>query len=415
VTISRYWYLRKDGGATYGPVAEEVLCAWAAEGRVAPEDYISADGDNWRAPFELASLEMVWCLELPDGLEYGPAHREAFEGMLREGALSPPVRLRHAVTGERLVLGAEADIAAEAPRKGDTQRIADTGAPPSAAQDASAAEAPLSAEMFSSPSRVPPEVAVEEDQSSASEGGPTAAVMDMFVEPGGGVAAQPSPASDGAAPTSTAPPQPTLTWQAIARERDHFERETTRWRAMFESEAAAHAATARRLEEVERRAEHDRLAADAERDDLRRRVAELEREVDRAAGATGVADARLVDAYHELVRNYDLLVRELSAKREDLRLALETAEALRREHDQTVSIAREQAARERAAAEQIRHRFEELEQAHLELLKSYRELNDRYIRLRDSGSPPPQVSGPSPDPAAGPSGPSAGPRVRLWR
>ncbi len=58
MNVSRFWYLRKDGGAEYGPVAEEVLRAWAAEGRVAPEDWISTDRENWIPPHELASLEM---------------------------------------------------------------------------------------------------------------------------------------------------------------------------------------------------------------------------------------------------------------------------------------------------------------------------------------------------------------------
>ncbi|MCX7818506.1 MAG: hypothetical protein N2652_04755 [Kiritimatiellae bacterium] len=368
---SPMWFLRKESGAVYGPVAEETLQQWARDGRVAPEDYVSADQVNWVPPFEIASLEMVWFVELPDGLEYGPAHRAAIEELVAEGSLASPVRLRHATSGERIVLGdsgveAAPPSAAEPVHKGDTQRISDL---------------------------------------VTAESPPTDAVAP---------APQPAAATEGAGE-----PERTVGWRALALERDRWEQEALKWKGLYERTLARLEEQTARVEELSRAAEQDRLAFDAEREELRRRVEELAAELDRAARA-GRPDAQIVEAYHELVRNYDVLAAQLNAKGEGERRLHEELAALRAEHEAALATAAERSRRERELAEQVQRRLSELERAHLELVRSYRELNDRYIRLRDSVPPTPEsahATGAAPEattPAAEPPAGGTG-RLRLWR
>jgi len=350
---------------------------WAREGRVAPEDYISTDQLNWIPPFELASLGMVWFVELPEGLEYGPAHREALESLLADGALSPPLKLRHATSGERVVVGPaeEPSPPPEAAPGGDTQPIP-----------------ALHAESAELPSPVPA-VAMPKEQS---------------------VPESPPP---GPPPPPISEPERTAGWRAVALERDRFEREALKWKSLYEQTAARLDEETNRFEDLRRAAEQERLAADTEREELRRRIADLSAELEQFTARAGQADAQLVEAYHELVRNYDVLAAQLSAKEETERRLREEIAALRAEHEAALASAAERSRRERELAEHAHRRLDELERAHVELVRSYRELNDRYIRLRDSipaaatpAAPPPSAPAPPTEPPAGPGG-----RLKLWR
>lgn len=380
-SISRFWFLRKDNGAIYGPVAEETLQAWARDGRVAPEDYVSSDQINWIPSFELSSLDMVWLVELPDGLEYGPAHRDALESLLADSSLSPPLRMRHVVTGERTVLGTAGDAVlesagepppAELVHKGDTQPI-------------SLPDAAIPAEHVSSPA-----VAVESTNAS------------------GAAALETPPAAE---------PDRTLGWRTIALERDHFEREACKWKAMYDQIAARLNEQTARAHELQRSAEQERLAANAECTELRRRIDELSAELERALARPSGPDPHLMQAYHELVRNYDVLAAQLTAKEETERCLREEIAALRREYESALATAQEREHRERELAEHAHRRLSELERAHLELVRSYRELNDRYIRLRTSVPATPEspvVSSPNTAPGATPA-PGTPNRLKLFR
>ena len=41
------WYLRIDDGSVFGPVPEVDLVDWAADGRIAPGNELSADREQW--------------------------------------------------------------------------------------------------------------------------------------------------------------------------------------------------------------------------------------------------------------------------------------------------------------------------------------------------------------------------------
>jgi hypothetical protein len=101
---SEGWYLKKETGDLYGPVSAEELAAWARDGRVAPGDFLSETRADWRPAHTLPALTMEWFVESAPDSFYGPAHAEAFCGMLREGALAGTARVRHAKTGEETTL-----------------------------------------------------------------------------------------------------------------------------------------------------------------------------------------------------------------------------------------------------------------------------------------------------------------------
>ncbi len=409
--VSRLWFLRKENGAVYGPVAEEVLAAWAADGRVAPEDFISPDQIIWTPPNELPSLGMEWMIELGPGLEYGPAHERALLALVDEGAVEPPVRLRNIHTGEVRVVGAP-------PHKGDTQRITAEAAPPTK---------PVAGAIESSA----PVPTPAEDRATLSGSADGLVATMEAVATDTAIAEIPSDAGAGASEPSTpntvpstqpgpSTPARTLSWQKVAHERDFYEKEAARWQALYEQERTAYQDLQRQYDELAQRAEQERLEWDRERDQLRRRITELEEELGRAAERNRSADAQLVEAYHELIHNFELLSSQVMAKDQEIQTLRGEVDALRRERDTQWEEIQHSRRREAELLQQTRQRLEELEHAHLELLRSYRDLNDRYIRLRSGGVP---ASPAAPESGGGserrPSEPgadaSSGPRVRLWR
>jgi hypothetical protein len=99
----------------------------------------------------------------------------------------------------------------------------------------------------------------------------------------------------------------------------------------------------------------------------------------------------LMNAAHDLSRNYDLLLRQFQDKAQELQAALETKAAVEQDAEEHMRRMEEALHRERLEAQQARRRLAELEQAHFELVKSYRDMNDRLIRLRQE-----HAQGPAP-------------------
>ncbi len=354
---SSTWFLKKESGEVYGPVDLPSLKTWAEDGRVAPGDVLSADQSDWSPAFEVAELEMVWMLDLPDGPSYGPAHAKAFEGMLAEGALEPPLSLRHLGTGEVRILG-ESPVSVAPPEdpvsKGDTQKIAP--------------------EKFAAPEPEPPP-----------------------------------------APLPVPAPERTLTWQTIARERDRFENEAAKWRALFEKESAAVQDGEAKMSDLRRRAADEQLTSAEEIERLRKEIESLHKQSHESAAASAEGDEGLIRAYRDLTANYDLLATQLADKSAELQQVQEEAAVVRHENETRIHLAEEQARRERAALDATRRRLQDLEHSHAEIVQSYRDMNDRYIRMREqlsSGEPSaaPAAAGEPTPPAA-----DHGSRIRLRR
>ncbi len=98
------WYLKKSDGDIFGPVAEDELKEWAAEGRISPDDQLSSDQRLWQPAPEVPALNMDWVVELPDDQRYGPLHLMAMVELVQHGFLPADAPIQHKSTDERHIL-----------------------------------------------------------------------------------------------------------------------------------------------------------------------------------------------------------------------------------------------------------------------------------------------------------------------
>ena len=96
-------YLKRNDGEVYGPVDLPTLQLWATDGRVAPDDKISADRETWTPASDLAELSMEWKVELRDGSIYGPIHILALRDLIHDGTVSRRAKIKHKQSGEEQV------------------------------------------------------------------------------------------------------------------------------------------------------------------------------------------------------------------------------------------------------------------------------------------------------------------------
>lgn len=81
------WMVKRPDGSTFGPAPLEELCVWARDGRIGPEDEVSADESTWQPAPSLEALGMVWTVDLGDDQVFGPLNGVALANLVREGAL----------------------------------------------------------------------------------------------------------------------------------------------------------------------------------------------------------------------------------------------------------------------------------------------------------------------------------------
>jgi hypothetical protein len=86
--VKRLWRVRTDKGDIFGPADIDTLKLWARDGRLAPTNEISDDGQVWTPVTSMHELEMDWVAEVTSGSFYGPIHRDALAELLREGSVS---------------------------------------------------------------------------------------------------------------------------------------------------------------------------------------------------------------------------------------------------------------------------------------------------------------------------------------
>lgn len=98
------WFLRKSNGVEYGPTDLETLRAWAADGRIAPDDQVSRDRELWRPATEEVLLEIEWVIVTPEGDGEGPFHLSSFAEWYRDGSLPPDTLIRSVRTNRRGLL-----------------------------------------------------------------------------------------------------------------------------------------------------------------------------------------------------------------------------------------------------------------------------------------------------------------------
>ena len=83
------WFVRMRNGTIFGPINTKGLVHWACDGRVMPDDEISADRIAWQPARDLPALGMDAMIELPDGTFMGPFNEKAIDPLAREGKIPP--------------------------------------------------------------------------------------------------------------------------------------------------------------------------------------------------------------------------------------------------------------------------------------------------------------------------------------
>ena len=358
------WYLRKqESGAVYGPAERTALREWAVQGRVAPEDFVSEDGKNWIPAPELHDLEMEWMIEIEPQVHYGPLNLEALKDLAIGESLSPDTRLTNTRTLDVRTL-AQA-LAGETPKKA----------------------APAGPALKPS----------EPDRAGA-----------------------PQPAATSAPPKSSADPK--AEWKAIASSKDFYERESSKWKKMYEDE---HENGLRRENALNERIETLRkseLAARMQLEQVERKLGQAEEkyrilkqtvEAGGAQSSSGVT-VEIVEAYNELSERYESLAEQIAAKSTEVKALVESRAQAEKGAEEQIKRTEEIVRREREEADNARKRMSDMEEDHQQLVRAYRELNARFIRLRQQPKSAPAASTAPGEPPP-PSQPDGKSRIRLKR
>lgn len=342
------WFVKKDDGTIYGPISLGELKSWAAEGRVAPEDSISADRENWSSPSEKRDLHMDWTLDLGDGGIYGPIHLLAFADFAIDGSVGIAATVRNIRHDVNYPL---ADVLIPALAESNSNLRDNINA--------------LAAELS--------EIPAEPAQPPAPPEAPDEAARILDETDGGG----------GKTPDSV---------KNIAGEKKKSEH----WEVLYRQESERSEQRESELQEKVRELRKDKLELTTELDDVRSQLSQQEKlnaEFERFAqtseqgGDDRVAVLKgqfkhLLDTYHQVSRQYEKLsvhVSEQAAELDELRKSRETVQqhADKRIHDMETELQRE-----REEADKARTKLSSFEKNYTDLLKSYREMNDQLVHLR---------------------------------
>lgn len=368
------WYLRKSDKSIYGPVEHATLCAWAASGRIVPDDEVSEDQQHWQPAPSLSALKMDWVLDLGGGETFGPLHALALAELVRDGSVGPDQPVRHRADDIRCTL-AEA-VLPSLLQQPATPAVKPEGEIARLQEALSAAEQRLSELAQPRAAIDDPEVPRLRDE--------LAAARQRIAE-----LEQPKPlAEDPEVPrlqealaqaqariTELEKPAIPVEDPAVPRLRDEL------------------AAARQRIAELE---QPRPPAEDPELSRLRDALANAESRVKELEAKPAESPARLTEdnlissalmqSYHKLSRNYDRLLVQMNEKSQELAQAIEAHARTTQELEARLTSTQESASADRRALDEARVRMMELEKTHLELVRSYRAMNDRYIRLRQQQS-----------------------------
>jgi len=352
------WFLRKSNGVEYGPTDLETLRAWAADGRIAPDDQISRDRETWTPAPDEVLLEIEWAVTTDQGDAGGPFHLRTCADWLRDGVLPPETLLRNVRNNRRATLG----------------------------------------DLF--PEIVSAAVAVEARPAAPAPTAPAAA--------------------EESASGASAPPE-RVVWQALARERDALVDEARKWHERhdreLESARKREEELTARLRETERELIRQQSALERAQQEIKgfRR----EREEFSAQGPQrdwAAAYFALCRAHDTLSSELEQKMRELQALREEVTAVGAAAEERVRLADAQVAAERRAADEARRALAEAEQAHEAVLRSLRELNDRYIRLRERYA----DALAPESASAPASAPAQGAAAaakntapPSAGPRIRL--
>lgn len=86
------WYLRTPD-EMFGPETEEQLVEWAQMGRIQPGQEVSDDKSSWQRVEEVPFLDMRFSIDLGNGQPRGPFNRVAAQALIDSGRLPPTASL----------------------------------------------------------------------------------------------------------------------------------------------------------------------------------------------------------------------------------------------------------------------------------------------------------------------------------
>ena len=87
------WYFRNAEGAVFGPAGISELAAWAREGRITPDGFVSKDRRRWRSAPSLAALGMRCVVEVERGKWFGPFHESVVESLKASGTVAKTAKV----------------------------------------------------------------------------------------------------------------------------------------------------------------------------------------------------------------------------------------------------------------------------------------------------------------------------------
>ncbi len=343
------WFVKKEDGSSFGPIELAELRDWAAEGRIAPEDQVSTDQQNWSPSHENLDLHMDWTIDFEDGTTYGPIHLLAFADFVMEGIIGLEAgvkNIRHDISyalGEVLL---PALVKSNANLRSAIDKLA---------------SAPPPQEPTKPPAPTPPPVeaapavnALEDDQPERTEK-PSTAIKD------------------------------------IASERKRAER----WESLYKQESEKSEKREAELNDKARDMQRQILELTTELDEVKSKLHNLEKmnselEKIEALAENSTEDRfeslksnyrRLLDSYNHISLQYDQLGNHFSDQSKEIDELREAKAAILATADRRTRDSLDEVQREREEADRARTKLSILEKDYKELLKSYREMNDQVIRM----------------------------------
>lgn len=387
------WYLRNDEGHIFGPVSLPTLQLWAADGRITPEDHVSADRKTWQPAPEIGELGMHWRVEAADGTRYGPIHLLALRDMLKEGYVDIDGIIENHNTGERQEIGRALlpvlmkqnanlvhqttqlqalvrDLESHPPKPDDAkqletvhrlqERIRELEAQPKEQEDTARTGR---INVLQARVRELEEISKEQHH--------------QLLRHNPGYQSQRDPLMK--------------EWKQATQSRETFEKEARKWKQLFEEERHSHQGAEEHLTAQLRDLRDRLMETETARERAALKLKQLERKLEEAEtvepGASGndpSISSSLLESYNSLSASYDALLKQLNEKSEELRSYMDTREQTEHMASARMKEMEDLLHREREEADKARRRLAELEEAHLQLVRSYREMNDRFIRMRQS-------------------------------
>ncbi len=410
------WYLRNSEDRIYGPVSLSTLQLWAADGRVAPEDYVSADQEDWRPAPDLRELSMNWFVDGPDDSRYGPVHLLALRDMLREGYVETTGFIENRHTGEKQEIGRallpmlmkqNANLIDQSARFQAQLRDLETRSGEEEIAKLVEENARLQARIRDIENR-------SQDHNDLLDQLTRLQAQNRELEL---LAKEQEHELQRADPGYQAHNNPLMQeWKQVAQSKDTYEKEARKWKQLFDEERASQEQVEKALNEQIRDLRSRLMEAETARERMAFQINQMERRMESARTAKSeegseTTPGELWDAYNNLSTNYDSLLQQLKEKSEELRELVATREENERLADSRMKQMDDLLQRERKEADKARRRLEELEEAHLQLVRSYREMNDRFIRMRQHATEhAPPVATPSRKPSTPPEHPPEPPR-----